>query len=226
MPTHALPGSKVLPATSGAVPCPKCGKALVDPTGLGWCSGCGYCKSLTDEPTVTAVVEEAQSPPRPSMATATAGAVRGLPLWFWVLLLVVAQAIGLTYMADRDLPPGANLDRAVWCTGQIAAGLALMFFAQCWLLLQIAPEVAALSFKDAVFPFKLYPLAFKRLPKNQISLWAAAFGATIFLGAFVWIGGLDHWLTYVPSAKGVLPAPPTPTPHKPGEPSGAIIPVD
>ena len=206
MPTHALPESKIAPPTAAATPCPKCGKALVDPTGLGWCAGCGYCKSLADVPMEAAVVEAVSAPAPPSMGAATVGAIGHLPVWFWVLLVVVAQGVGLSILAGRDLPEGPNLPRAAWCTGQIAAGLLLMFFAQCWLLLQIAPEVATLSFKDAVLPFKLWPLAMKRLPKNQISLWAASFGATILLGAFIWVGGLEHWLTYVPASKGAAPA--------------------
>jgi hypothetical protein len=228
MPTHALPDAKISTPTTPAVPCPKCGKALVDPDGLGWCSSCGYCKSLTDEPTATAVVEAATAPAaRPSMGRAMGGAIGGLPLWFWVLLVVVAQGIGLSIVAGRELPEGVNLQRAAWCTGQIAAGFLLMFLAQCWLLLQIAPEVAALSFKDAVLPFKLWPLAMKRLPRGQISLWAAAFGATIIAGAFACVGGLDHWLTYVPSAKGAAPA----AAYAPQLPSssptrGAVVPVD
>ena len=41
-----LPES-VEPTTTPAVdPCPRCGKTLVDPAGLGWCPACGYCKSL------------------------------------------------------------------------------------------------------------------------------------------------------------------------------------
>jgi hypothetical protein len=221
MPTHAPSESKISSPAVSAVPCPKCGKALVDPAGLGWCSGCGYCKSFVEEPTATAIVQAATAPARVSMGKAFGGAIRGVPLWFWVLLVVIAQGIALSIVAGRDLPEGVNLPRAVWCTGQIATGFLLMFLAQCWLLLQIAPEVATLSFKDALLPFKLWPLAMKRLPKNQVCLWAAAFGATIVIGAFACVGGLDHWLTYVPSANRTY-APPAPT----GPSRGAVVPVE
>ncbi|HEX3314830.1 MAG TPA: hypothetical protein VHR72_08070 [Gemmataceae bacterium] len=239
MPTHALPETKSATPPAAATPCPKCGKVLVDPNGLGWCSACGYCKSLADVSMEPAVVEaEAETtPPTPSMGAATVGAIGHLPVWFWVLLVVIAQGVGLSIVAGHELPEGANLSRAAWCTGQIGAGLLLMFFAQCWLLLQIAPEVATLSFKDAVMPFKLWPLAMKRLPKNQLSLWAASFGATILIGAFVWVGGLEHWLTYLPAAKGAAPAAvATPAPSgsswfsspAPSSPvnAGAVVPVD
>jgi hypothetical protein len=171
------------------------------------------------------------------MGAATVGAIGHLPVWFWVLLVVVAQGVGLSIFANHELPQGANLSRAAWCTGQIAAGILLMFFAQCWLLLQIAPEVATLSFKDAVMPFKLWPLALKRLPKNQMSIWVASFGGTILLGAFLWVGGLEHWLTYLPASKGAAPAAVTSSPpassswfSSPASSSpakaGAVVPVD
>ena len=208
--------------------CPKCAKALVDPDGLGWCSGCGYCKSLEDKTAPSIARENAPGKPSVGGIVETASAIRHLPIWFWVLLVVVSQGIVLSVVAGRDLPPGNCFQRALWATLQIAAGLLIMFLSQCWVLLQIAPEESTLAFKDALFPFKLWPLAFKRLPKNQISLWAAAFGFTIVIGAFACVGGLEHWLVYVPSSKGARPATagsgaPAPS-HGGGHP--ATVPVD
>lgn len=40
------------------VACPRCGQKLVDPGGLGWCSKCGFCRSL-EEDKVKAPVEQA-----------------------------------------------------------------------------------------------------------------------------------------------------------------------
>ena len=203
--TRSEPSNLPASEAAGTESCPKCKKALVDPAGLGWCSGCGYCKSLAEEPIAAAassVRDEEQPlapPPTPAAQSAPAMSKYG-PIWLYVLVVVVAQAMGLSMLANRDLPPGATLERAMWCAGQIVVGILLLFLAQGWLLLQIAPEVATLSFKDAILPFKLWPLAVKRLPRNQLAVWIAGFGLTLVLGAFGFVGGLEHFLNYLPDS--------------------------
>lgn len=184
-------------ARSAASACPRCGKALVDAAGLGWCSACGYCRTLE-----AANAEVPQEPSRTAgRLQATGSAVTQLPLWFWIFLLVVGQGIFLSVVADRDLPAGDSLNRALWTTMQAAIGLVLLFFAQFWILLQIAPEHPTLTFKDAIVPFRLWSLAIKQLPRQQGALWVGSLGLTLMLGAVLCIGGLQHWFQYIPGSK-------------------------
>src|SRR5258708_5777213 len=42
--------SEAAPAEAGQEsPCPRCGGKLVNPTSLGWCPTCGYCRSLAED---------------------------------------------------------------------------------------------------------------------------------------------------------------------------------
>lgn len=177
-----------------AADCPKCGKALVDPAGLGWCSGCGYCKSLADEQQLL------QAPRRPSLGgvVEAGGAVTSLPLWFWASGLLIAVGIGISIFVDKRLPTGDVFDRALWATLQIAIGALIIFLAQCWALVSIAPEDPKLTFKDALAPFHLWVLVCKRLPRLKESLWAAVFGLSLIVGSAAFIGGFAHWFEYLP----------------------------
>ena len=64
--------------------------------------------------------------------------------------------------------------------------------------MRIAPEEASLSFVDAVFPFRLYGLVFKRLPKTAVTLYGGSWGIVTILSAVIFIGGLGHWFNYLP----------------------------
>ena len=66
-------------------------------------------------------------------------------------------------------------------------------------LLRIAPEETSLSFKDALIPFNLYGLVFKRLPSTRHTVYLGAWGIAAIVSAGVFIGGLGHWFTYLPS---------------------------
>lgn len=174
--------------------CPKCGKALVDPTGLGWCAGCGYCKSLADE---KRLVDQSR-PVLGGMVEAGGGAVQSLPLWFWASGLILAIGITISIFVDKRLPTGDNFDRALWASLQIAIGLFIIFLAQCWALVSIAPEETTLTFKDALTSFRLWVLVFKRLPRLKEALWAAVFGLSLIIGSAAFIGGFVHWFDYLP----------------------------
>jgi hypothetical protein len=84
---------------------------------------------------------------------------------------------------------------------QIAGGVIIMLIGQFIGLLKIAPEESTLSFKDAVFPFRLYGFVFKRLPRTQLTLYFGIWGLAAAISAGVFIGGLPHWLTYLPDSK-------------------------
>lgn len=181
-----------------ATPCPRCQKPLIDPTGLGWCRACGYCRSLAESAqTLTA----AEVPAGPSAISATGSAITDLPAWFWILFGgAILVAVG-TFAANRyvSLTP---FGRATFATIQIAAGLGAMFLGQFIGLLRLAPEDSTLTFKDAVFPFRLYGLALKRLPTSALTLYLGVWGLTAIVAAGFFVGGLDHWLEYLPKKQG------------------------
>lgn len=184
------------PTTSPlSLPCPRCKKPLIDPKGLGWCKACGYCHSLADGDVAT----EAPTA-KPNTITATGSAIGQTPTWFWVMLFGIALIAGATWAGGRFFPL-SPLERALLTTGQIIASVALMFVGQFVALLKIAPEDSSLTFKDAVFPFRLYGLVFKRLPATKLTVYFCAWGITAILSAAICIGGLGHWFTYLPSSQ-------------------------
>ena len=42
------PREEALAAAADSSACPRCGARLTNPDGLGWCPGCGYCRSLEE----------------------------------------------------------------------------------------------------------------------------------------------------------------------------------
>lgn len=175
--------------------CPKCGKLLADPAGLGWCAGCGYCRSLEGE---KQLLETKRGPSLGGVVEAGGGAVKSLPLWFWASGLILAIGITLSIFADKRLPIGDNFERALWASLQIAIGVFIIFLAQCGALVSIAPEDPKLTFKDALAPFHLWVLVCKRLPRLKEALWAAVFGLSLIVGSASFIGGFAHWFEYLP----------------------------
>ena len=186
-----------LEAEAGQETCPRCAQPLVDPHGLGWCKGCGYCRSLEMEKGNQLL----QAAPEPSRGAVLAGAAGNVPLWLWLLLGGLVVLAGMSLTAGRLLPPGNNLTRALWTTAQIGAGWALAFVGQLVALVRIAPEDEKLSFKDALVPTRLWGLVFKRLPRLSGCLCISTWGVALALFAGLFIGGLPHWLTYLPGAK-------------------------
>lgn len=187
-------GAASIPETkAGAVPCPRCEKPLFDPHGLGWCSACGYCRSVAESESKTE-----SAPAAPGRVTATGSAIAQTPIWFWVTALGMAVVAGATF-ALGSLLKLTPLERALLTTVQIAAGLGVMFVGQFIGLMKIAPEEETLSFKDAVFPFRLYGLICKRLPSTRHTVYLSAWGIAAIVSAAVFIGGLGHWFTYLPS---------------------------
>lgn len=178
--------------------CPKCGKTLIDPAGLGWCSGCGYCKSLANDDSTNLLADK--KGPSLGGVVEVGGAVTSLPLWFWASLLFVAIGILFAIFMDKRLPMGDNLQRATWATVQIAVGFLLIFLSQVCALVAIAPEESTLSFKDAVVPGKLWGAIFKRLPRYKECLWVSLLGLSLIIGSAAFIGGFQHWFTYLPKS--------------------------
>jgi len=178
-----------------SVLCPKCNRPLVDPYSLGWCKRCGYCRSLAEsEPKVETPTAA------PTTLTATGSAIGQMPIWFWVTLFGVALIAGATFACGRFLTL-SPFERALLATLQIVAGVAIMFVGQIAALMKIAPEDSTLSFKDALFPFRLYGLVAKRLPATQHCVYLGVWGMSLILCASIFVGGLGHWLNYIPKSK-------------------------
>jgi hypothetical protein len=163
---------------------------------LGWCKACGYCKSLEESEQKAAPETSSQ----PNTLTATGSAIGQSPLWMWVTLAGIAAIVGGTWAAGHYLTL-SPFQCALFTTLQTVAGLLIMFVGQFIGLLRIAPDDPTLSFKDALFPFKLYTLAFKCLPSTQWTIYLGVWGLTAIIAANVFVAGLPHWLTYLPGNK-------------------------
>jgi hypothetical protein len=181
------------------VSCPRCKQPLIDPQGLGWCKACGYCRSLADSEKQAGPAPEA--PAKPSALAVTGSALTHMPAWIWISLLGVIVVAGATYAAGRYLTL-TPLHRALLTTIEMAAGVLLMFVGQFLGVLRIAPEDSNMGFFDAIVPFRLYSLIFKRLPTAQTTLFFGAWGITAIVSAVIFVGGLGHWMNYLPKSQG------------------------
>jgi hypothetical protein len=197
MPMSPLP-SPTAPVSAGADVCPRCQKPLIDPGGLGWCQGCGYCRSVAEceKKTAATPAPEAQ-PARPDPLIVTGSAVSQMPTWVWVTLIGVVLIAGAT-VACGVLLNFEPFQRALLATLQIVAGIAFMFLGQLIGLMKIAPEESSVTFLDVLFPFRLYGMVFKRLPSTRHTIYLGAWGLAAAISAGIFIGGLDHWFTYLP----------------------------
>ncbi len=183
-------------APADATLCPRCEKALVDPSGLGWCQACGYCRSLDEDRTRLALAPAANTAPAgPSVMAAVQ-----VPRWVIVLLAGVVVLAAVSWALGYYLPLNP-LHRAIWATVQAAAGLLILFAGQAYALMRIAPEEASLNFTDAVIPFRLYGLVCKRLPRLGHVLCIASWGLTLTVSGLLLIGGMGHWLKYLPKSQ-------------------------
>jgi hypothetical protein len=200
-----------LPSTQGTLPssappaaestelCPRCSKPLTDAKGLGWCQACGFCKSLEEDRAKIPLQNPATAPAKANAVGAMGMVVGNLPIWLWILLLGMALFAAATLLPAHYF--GKNpLHRALWCTGQIVGGLVLLFTAQFLALLRLAPEDEKLGIKDVFLPFRLWGLIFQRLPALRFPLWIGGWGVAIIISALVFVGGLSHWMTYLPKS--------------------------
>ena len=186
------------PAVSGGA-CPRCKMPLIDPGGLGWCKSCGYCKSLADTEKKTQP-DEAKSPAAMNSLTATGAALRQSPTWAWVTLAGIVLVAGATLVLGRFLTL-SPLERALLTTVQTGVAFAFILVGQFIGVMKVAPEDPTLGFWDALFPFRLYGLILKRLPATRLTLYLGVWGLAAVITANVFIGGLGHWLTYLPDSK-------------------------
>jgi hypothetical protein len=181
--------------------CPKCEAKLIDPSGLGWCKSCGYCKSLEED--------KARVPMRTAGASKTPSllgmvefgqVLAHLPSWAWVLVGGMVVIVVMNVLPAQSVPK-EGLVRAVLSTSEIAIGLVLIFVAQFWALFAVGGNDEKLNFKDGVLPGRLWGMAMRKLPETQGQVWLASWGITCILSALLIIGGLPHWMEYLPKSK-------------------------
>lgn len=176
-------------------PCPRCGEALTDAAGLGWCQGCGYCRSLDEDPAKDYL--PAPAPAAPAAVAEASQVVTRTPLWVWVMALGLVTLAAASWRVGLWLPPNSH-QRALWTTLQIASGVFTMFVAQFFALFKLAPYDETLSFKDVFLPGRLWSHALKRMPGYGGHFCVAVWGLTLVVCAFLFIGGLNYWYTYLP----------------------------
>src|SRR5436309_979190 len=88
-----------------AHPCPRCGQALTDAAGLGWCQECGYCRSLDEDP-----AKDQLAPPAPAAPASVVEAgklVSRTPLWMWTLALGLMAVVAASWRAGHWLAPNS-----------------------------------------------------------------------------------------------------------------------
>lgn len=178
--------------------CPRCGKALTDSTGLGWCSACGYCRSLEEAPRVEKTPETTASLLEPTPQGKPQEFL--IPIWSLVLVLGMGLIGLMAYFAGKQLAE-KPFERALWTSVQIGVGVIVLLLGQLLALIQIAPHDEKLSFKDLFLPLRLYGQVFTRLPRCQVSVWTLGWGLSLIASALLLIGGLGHWFTYIKGNK-------------------------
>jgi hypothetical protein len=186
------PGADAVPQPAPA--CPHCGHALTEAADLGWCPGCGYCRSLEENRV------KAPSPaPTALPAVVQAGKlVVKTPLWLPILVIGVSALLAGSIHVGRTLP-SYSYQRALWTTIQIAVGVVIVFTAQFFALIKLAPHDETLSFKDLFLPGRLWAQAFKRMPRYGAHVCVACWGLTLVLCSLLFIGGLNYWFRYLPN---------------------------
>src|SRR5438128_8797477 len=108
IPATEAPSSKPSEASVERTICPRCQSKLTNPEGLGWCSRCGYCRSLEEEKPVAAPLptEQPATSKKPSALGALefVEAVKVLPDWLWPLLGGVGGVMAASIVTDQYLP--------------------------------------------------------------------------------------------------------------------------
>jgi hypothetical protein len=195
------------PAEAEAESCPKCQAKLIDPSGLGWCRACGYCKSLEEDKNKVPAETTQPAAPQPSALgfREFAQMLAKLPHWVRALLAGAAVIVAIN-LIPACLLAADTLPRAVVATTEIVIGLLVIFVAQTWALCVLAPDDDKLHFKDAIIPGRLWGVALRKLPGTRGQVWLAGWGLTCILSAVFVVGSLTHWLNYLPKKSSPPPA--------------------
>src|SRR5262249_36289563 len=133
--TPNLPAPEVV-----ETPCPRCGRKLINPLDLGWCQSCGYCQSLEDD--------------RARVDIPNVGGARRRS-WIGPLVVGVIGAILINVPPCLMLTPD-SLERALWTTAVIVAGVLMILAAQLWALLALAADDEHVGAKDLILSVRLW----------------------------------------------------------------------
>jgi hypothetical protein len=169
--------------------CPKCQSRLLIPESLGYCTSCGYCRSL-DKATEPAPANETS---RAGLAGAVK-AVAQVPGWLSIMLggmfAVLLYCKALDFLLANDTEA-----RAIWGTGLLVAGIVVLILSHFWTIVKIAPEDAGLGISDALIPSgTVWAAALKQLPITRWPIWLAGWSMAIIFSSVAVIGGQLYWL--------------------------------
>ena len=175
--------------------CPRCSTKLINPADLGWCSKCGYCRSLTQN--VPKQVEVRQTAQQPSMLGAAEflEVLAKMPTWVKILCGGVGIITVVSIMANYAFP-AYSITRAIWSSVIVFFGLVGLFVAQIWALIMIAPEEDTLGAKDVFLAGKLWKFTLRRLPGTRRPVWLASWSVSAGLLAVFLTGGFSYWYQY------------------------------
>jgi len=65
----------------------------------------------------------------------------------------------------------------------------------------LPPKDEKLGLKDMFLPTRLWPLMFRNLPAMRWPVWLVGWGLAIIVSGIIFIGGLAHWMNYLPGTK-------------------------
>jgi hypothetical protein len=179
---------------SHKVTCPKCQARLITPETLGYCSACGYCRSLDPDAELKAddfapvAADTTHSPPS---------------LIGWLAILLGGMFAVLLYCKSLDfLVSESSETRALWGTGLLAGGIVVLYLSQLWAYWKLASENVRLGVSEMLIPsVSVWAGAFRRLPETRWPVWLAGWSLAIILGATVVIGGQSWWFEEHPAPK-------------------------
>jgi hypothetical protein len=186
---------EISPDPPSAETCPRCGGKLINPEGLGWCSKCGYCKSLEEGAAKVELAPQATRQPSPLGAREFVELLQRLPRWFWVLV-GGAAVIALVSFAGNLVLPRSSLPRALFSTLELVIGLLTLLAAQVWALVLIAPDDDNLGPKDVIISVRLWNLTCARLPEMCKQVWLGSWSGAAILSAVFIVGGFDYWYQF------------------------------
>lgn len=175
--------------------CPRCGNKLVNPTGLGWCTKCGYCRTLEEEKNKVQQLQPPPAAPSPLGVVEFVQLLGKVPNWAWVLLSGCLLIVALAFVADRYLLLNP-LHRAILSSAVLGGSLLLMIVANLWLLLLLAAEDERLGPRDVLISVRLWKAALRRLPSTRHPVWIGSWSLTAGLCAVLVTGGLDYWFQF------------------------------
>lgn len=177
--------------------CPRCGAKLTDPEGLGWCPGCGYCRSLEEEgQALPAAAPAAAKKPSALGASEFGEAMKRMPSWAWPLLVGVAVVLGMSIAADTLLPEDC-LARALWSAIQMVLSVIGLIAAQLWAIMIVGEREDGLGARDLFLSARVWRAAFRRLPDTRKAIWLGAWSLTALVCGAAVVGGFNYWLELV-----------------------------